>query len=161
VTVTSVGAATTSSTFPGLWVYVVAALSAATALILVALFMFRRRRPVATPAPPPQSWVEPPAGPLGPGPTKDVAPYLETPEQVDLAPATIPTTTVAEAPVPVAPPVAVPREPQSEFEVVLAELDRIDAEMLRLARKKRAEEAAPRTSPEPDVDDPEDPDRRP
>jgi hypothetical protein len=57
--------------------------------------------------------------------------------------------------------VAVPREPQSEFEVVLAELDRIDAEMLRLARKRRAEEAASRTSPEPGVDDPEDPDRRP
>jgi hypothetical protein len=161
VTVTSAGPATTSSTSPGLWVYVGAALSAATALILVALFTLRRRRPAAAPALPPQSWVEPPAGPSGPGPTPDVATYLETPDQVDLIPTTIPTTTVAEAPLPVTPSAAVPRETLSEFESVLAELDRIDAEMLKLTRKKRAEETARRTSPEPGVDDPERPDRRP
>jgi len=135
------------------WAYLgIAALVIALGLLL-ALFLLRRRRPPATAAPPPmQTWQEGPSPPPAGGAPPSAAPaYLETPEDVAGAPASIPPTMAAAATVPAAAPAAAGGA-EPDIDSLMAELDKISGEILKRAPKKApvakaGEEAGEGTGP--------------
>jgi hypothetical protein len=135
-TAISIATVTAPSSFSWYWVYVGIALAATAAVILVAVFALRRRRPPAAPPPPPlQTWDEGPTPPAG-RPIQAAPAYLETPVVAARTPPLISPTEVPSVAVRPTVPPAAPGITELEIDSVMAELEEINAEMLKRNAKK-------------------------
>jgi len=149
VTVTSAGTVTTSSSFPWIWVYIGIALATLAGVVLVTLVALRWRRLDAQAASTSQTWEEGPAPPRGGRPAESAPAYLETREDIGSIPPTNPTAQVAKAAAPSPVPTPVVGDTGSEVDSILAELDKISAEISSRSPRKVS-------SAKPDEEGPED-----
>jgi hypothetical protein len=130
----TVTAPSSSSNSLSIWVYVGIGLALFVLVVATLAVLSRRRRRHAGATPPIHVWQEEPAPPAGSGPIAPIPAYLETPEDTGRGlPGGFTVSAGGTAAVATMPPSA---EPEPDIDALMAELDRISVDILKVGSTK-------------------------